>query len=149
MTNEPIYNLCLYPTGSGDFVAKNAGPSIGASSVLSSQPLGAAFTDVFRKDRAPTPRELIQQLVGTAYACATLNSDLVASTNLRLYVATRPGDPQPKGYLRPIPIPRKTLTRLSSDPMSAGHLAGQVAVHEVTHHPLLSLLKSPQGDFNQ
>jgi phage portal protein BeeE len=143
--SESIYSLTLTPNGIGDFVSKSDQP-IGASSVLSSQPLGAAFTDVFRKDRAPSPRELIQQLVGTAYACATLNSDLVASTNLRLYVSTRPGDPQPKSYLRPIPVTRKTLTRLASDPVSAGYLAGQVAVHEVTHHPLLSLLKAPQAD---
>jgi phage portal protein BeeE len=142
---QPIYNLTLTPSADGDYIAKTAG-SVGAEYSLSALPLGATFSDVFRKDRAPTSRELIRQLVGTAYACATLNADLVASASLRLYVATRPGDAQPKGYLRPNPVSRKTLARLRNDPSLSGHLAGDVTVQEVTHHPLIALLKAPQAD---
>jgi phage portal protein BeeE len=145
--NEPIYNLSLIPNGAGDFVAKSgAAPTVGASSSLMPVPLGAAYSDVFRKDRAPSPRELVQQLVGTAYACATLNADLVASTRLNLYVATRPGDAQPKGHLRPQAVSRKTRARLHDDPALSEFVAGSVTVQQVTHHPLLSLLKSPQND---
>lgn len=144
--NEPVYNLTLTPTHAGDFVAAKGAETIGGSSFLSPLPLGAAYSDVFRKSRAPSPAELIQQLVGTAYACATLNADLVASTPIKLYVATRPGDAKPKGYLRPHAVSRKTLARLAADTALAGFVAGEVTIHEVTHHPLLSLLKSPQAD---
>ena len=75
---QPVYNLTLTRSPDGDYVAKGS-ETVGGNYSLSALPLGAAFSDVFRKDRAPTPRELIQQLVGTAYACATLNADLVAS----------------------------------------------------------------------
>lgn len=141
---DPIYNLALSPTGSGDLVAKSA--PLGGWSSFYPIPLGATYSDVFRMSRAPTPHELIQQLVGTAYACATLNADLVASATLRLYVATRPGEAPPKSYLRPRQLPRKALSRLKDNPAFAGFVAGDVTIHEVTHHPLLDLLKAPQAD---
>jgi phage portal protein BeeE len=144
--HETIYNLTLAPTPTGDFVLAKGSGTIGGGSFLSPFPLGAPYSDVFRKDRAPSPRELIQQLVGTAYACATLNADLVASTALKLYVATRPGEAKPKGYLRTHPASRKTLARLADDPSVSGFVAGDVSVDEVTHHPLLGLLKAPQSD---
>ena len=82
----------------------------------------AAGQSVFRclsQDPRPVARELVQQLVGTAYACATLNADLVAATRLRLYVRTRPGEPKAKAYLAPLRVSRKTLTRLKEDPAVA------------------------------
>jgi phage portal protein BeeE len=144
--HEPIYNLSLIPNLEGDLVAAKGAPSASGAISLYPLPLGSAYSDVFRKTRAPSPRELIQQLVGTAYACATLNSDLVASTALKLYVATRPGESQPKAYLRARPVSRKALARLGADPSLSGFVAGDVSVLEVTHHPLLSLLKAPQSD---
>jgi len=143
---DPVYNLSLIPTSSGDYVAEKSSATVGGSSFLYPLPLGAPYSDVFRKSRAPSPRELIQQLVGTAYACATLNADLVASATLRLYVATRTGDSQPKSYLGPRPVSRKALRHLSDNPALADTIAGSIAIHEVTHHPLLNLLKSPQSD---
>jgi phage portal protein BeeE len=144
--NEPIYSLSLSRTDTGDFVAKASDATIGGASALYPMPLGATYSDVFRKSHAPSPRELIQQLVGTAYACASLNADLVASTPIKLYVATRPGDAKPKGYLRPQSVSRKTLARIANDPALSGFVAGEVTIHEVTHHPLLALLKAPQAD---
>jgi len=146
LMTEPIYNLSLIPTATGDFVAAKSAPTAGVSAFLYPLPLGAAYSDVFRKSRAPSPRELVQQLVGAAYACSTLNADLVASATLRLYVATRPGDPEPKGYLHSRPISRKAAARLGADPMLADVIAGGASVREVTRHPLLDLLKAPQAD---
>ena len=143
---EPVYNLSLIPTPSGDFVSAKSVPTAGASAFLYPLPLGAAYSDVFRKSRAPSPRELVQQLVGAAYACATLNADLVASATLRLYVATRAGDAEPKGYLHSRPISRKASARLAADPMLADVIAGGASVREITRHPLLDLLKAPQSD---
>jgi HK97 family phage portal protein len=146
--NDSIYSLSLTRTSSGDFVADKGADLAGAMSFPYAIPLGAAYSDMFRKDKAPSPRELIQQLVGTAYACATLNSDLVASTSIRMYVITRPGDPQPKSWLRPVRASRKALARFQSDPAFDGFVAGDTTVQEVTHHPLLSLLRNPQPDPN-
>jgi hypothetical protein len=144
---ETIYSLNLAPLGDGTYV--KAPPFAGASqSWADLLPLGAAYTDVFRKNRAPMPRELVQELVGTAYACATLNADLVASAKLRLYVRTRPGDVPPQAYLHAVALDQKSLKRLRDDAGVANYLAGDVTVEEVTHHPLLDLLKRPNPDPN-
>src|SRR6185312_152149 len=65
---------------------------------------------------------------------------------LRLYVATRPGDPQPKGHLHARPVSRKTLGRLESDPTWSDLVGSNTTIQEITRHPLLDLLKSPQSD---
>ena len=142
----PIYNLSLIRTGTGDLVVKSSAEPLGGSSFLYPLALGSSWTDIFRKDRAPSPRELIQQLVGTAYACASLNADLVASATLRLYVATRPGDSLPPSHLHARPISRKAFLQLEKNPTAANILPGTNSIHEITHHPLLALLKSPQSD---
>src|SRR5919112_2069117 len=60
----------------------------------------ASFLDVFRRARAPTAAELVAENVNTAYACASLNAALVASSPLRLYVSPRRGESQPKMSVR-------------------------------------------------
>jgi HK97 family phage portal protein len=140
----PIYNLNLIPT---DLTAKARGDSsFEASSYVLPASASEGWTDMFQKDRAPTPRELIGQLVGTAYACATLNADLVASATLRLYMATRPGDSLPPTYLHARPISPKSFSNLEKSPTAATLLPGADHIHEITRHPLLDLLKSPQSD---
>src|SRR2546423_2553466 len=59
-----------------------------------------SFLDLFRRSRAPTAAELVAENVNTAYACASLNADLVASSTLRLYVSTRRGESRPKMSVR-------------------------------------------------
>ena len=88
---EPIYSLTLSRTADGHFTKAAPSASFG---LLDPVPLGAPYADVFRKTRAPTPRELVQQLVGTAYACASLNADLLGSTDAPapLPCSTRPGE---------------------------------------------------------
>src|SRR5690242_19657125 len=54
------------------------------------------FADAFNKQRVPTPQELVREAVNTAYACMTLNANLIAATPLRLYVTTSRGQSQPK-----------------------------------------------------
>src|SRR6202035_257772 len=65
---------------------------------------------------------------------------------LRLYVATRPGDSLPPSHLHARPISRKALTQLEKNPTIANVLPGTNSIHEITRHPLLDLLKSPQSD---
>src|SRR5690242_14173665 len=102
--HPPIYNLSLLPF---DLTPKSSD----APNSIPYIPTTPAYSDLFHKDRAPSPRELIQHLVGTAYACATLNADLVASTSIKLYVTTRPGDVAPKQFFRPQKISKKTQSR--------------------------------------
>jgi HK97 family phage portal protein len=144
---EPVYSLTLAPRGDGTYI--KAPPIAGGMSWFDLPPLGSAYTDVFRKSRAPLPRELVQQLIGTAYACSTLNADLVAATRLRLYVRTQPGESVVKDYLRPIALDLKTIRRLKENPAVAQYVAGDVVINEVTHHPLLDLLKRPNPDPDQ
>jgi HK97 family phage portal protein len=144
---EPIYSLALTRSEDGTTFTK-AAPSSGFGS-FDPVPLGAPYSDVFRKSRAPAPRELIQQLVGTAYACAALNADLLATTRLRLYLRTRPGEARAKAHCKPMPVSRKALAHLKEDPAAYGFVAGDVLIEQVTHHPLLDLLKRPSPDPDQ
>ncbi len=143
---EPIYSLALSLTADGHFVKSAPGSFFG---MLDPLPLGTPYSDVFRKSRAPTARELVQQLVGIAYACATLNADLLAATRLRLYIRTRPGEAKVKAHLQPVPVSRKTLLKLREDPAVSHYVAGEIAVEEVTQHPILNLLARPNPDLTQ
>jgi phage portal protein BeeE len=101
--------------------------------------------DAFGINRAPQAMDLLRENLGTAYACANLNAGLVASTPLRLYLRTRPGDGksrlQRRGETRPISA--KAFTRLSK--IAATSLRNAGDVQEVTSHPLLTLLNRPSG----
>lgn len=143
---DPIYSLSLASMPDGTWV--KAVPSSGMT-MIDPVPLGAQYTDLFRKNAAPTSRELVQQLVGTAYACATLNADLVASARLRLYIRTRKGEAKAKSYLNASAISRKTLLQLRQSAAVSSYLCGDAIVEEVTDHPLLDLLKRPNPDPQQ
>jgi len=143
---EPIYSLPLAPTLDGHYIKAAPSAQFG---LLDPLPLGAPYSDVFRKSRAPMPRELVQQLVGTAYACASLNADLLAGTHLRLYLRTRPGERKAGRHLKAAPVARKLLSHLKTNPAISHYVAGEVKVEEVTDHPLLDLLKAPNPDPDQ
>src|SRR2546421_10162444 len=87
----------------------------------------SSFLDVFRRSRAPTAAELVAENVNTAYACASLNADLVASSTLRLYVSTRRGESRPKmsarGECRSVSGRELSLLK-AGNPHSAAVLAG-------------------------
>jgi len=145
--NLPIYNLT--PDGQGNFIPTKSAESAlsgSPSSYLPAIPLGSPYTDLFQKSRAPTPHELIQQLVGTAYACATLNADLVASSTLRLYIASHEGSPRLPKHLSARPASRKSIQRLSADPSFAARISTSTVLQEITQHPILDLLKTPHSD---
>jgi phage portal protein BeeE len=104
--------------------------------------------DVYGKNRAPTPIELVGELLNTVYCCATLNEGLVASTKLRLYVRTTRRKAKSfimdRGDSRP--INRRERTRLESL-KSVGQLVDSAGeVQEVTSHPVLDLLNRPNGN---
>ncbi len=107
----------------------------------------APFVDTFQKNRSLTPLQMIYENLSTAYACAMLNAELVASTPLRLYIKTERGGPVSKlasrGQTRPITT--KTYERLSRSPELSTKIIKAANIEEVTHHPLLDLLSKPNG----
>jgi HK97 family phage portal protein len=137
---SPIYSLPLAHLGGAEF--KNAGTAIGSPSHFGS-PLGSPFTDLFLKNRAPSPKQLISHFVGTVYACASLNADLIAGSKLGLYVRTRKGEPKAKDYLRVQPVGLKTKARLKNNPVSSLYVTEDSEVGQITNHPLLDLLNRP------
>jgi HK97 family phage portal protein len=143
---DPIYSLALAPNPDGTF--SKAAPSSGMTAI-DPFPLGAPYSDLFHKSRAPAARELVQQLVGVAYSCAVLNADLVASARLRLYIRTRKGEPKAKSYLNVSPVSRKTIAHLKDNSTIAPLVAGDATIEEVAAHPLLDLLKRPNPDPDQ
>lgn len=111
-------------------------------------PGASAHTDVFRSEPAPSPIALIQENLGTAYACASFNTDLIASTRLRLYVKTRKGEGRSR-------LSKYNRTKALSDASfyhlvkSAGsHIADATDVEEVTTHPMIDLMRRPNGVQN-
>lgn len=84
------------------------------------------------RSRAPTPAELLAELKGTAWACASLNAAVCASFPPRLYVRTAAGTPEPRWPTRALTAPERR--RLGP--------RGGSRVEEVTDHPLLDLLSS-------
>jgi hypothetical protein len=103
--------------------------------------------DIFRKDRAPTPLDLIRENMGTANACVRLNSQGVARVPLRLFVTTKKGQSAPSMSLRgqTKKLDAKTVHHLKRSPQTGVRLRGSENVEEVTDHPLLDLLRSPGG----
>jgi phage portal protein BeeE len=99
--------------------------------------------DAFGLNRAPQAMDLLRENLGTAYTCANLNASLVASTPLRLYLRTRPGDGRSRLVQRgeTHAISAKSYERLRK--IAATSLSNAGDVQEVTSHPLLSLLNRP------
>ncbi len=100
---------------------------------------GTRFVDAYRRNRNPTPNEIMAELKNTAWTCASINAAVCASFPPRLYVATRPGQPAPKCLTKA--LPRAEERRLRSTPHLALHIRGVDQVQEVTDHPLLTLLQ--------
>jgi HK97 family phage portal protein len=100
-------------------------------------PTGPGLLDYYRRQRAPTPAELLAELKGAAWTCASLNASTCASFPPRLYVTTRPGEPWPKCLTKQLPA--RVETRLRALPHLVAHTRG-AAIQEVDEHPLLTLL---------
>jgi HK97 family phage portal protein len=107
---------------------------------------GTAFTDSFKRNRAPTANELMAELKGVAWTCATLNAAACASNPPILYVGTGPQDTRPKCQTRK--VGRKTLDKLHAKSHLRPFLKVFDTVDEVTDHPILTLLNHPNPLHN-
>jgi HK97 family phage portal protein len=129
-------------------------------SLAGNQWSGTTFSDLFRRNREPTTNELLAELKGTAWTCASLNAAVCAAYPPRLYVATHPDQPPPRCFtraldadeeqrLRSLPYVRAMLSRPGLDRTGSGVLEGRESMppsvkatrlEEVLDHPLLTLL---------
>jgi hypothetical protein len=98
---------------------------------------GTAFVDSYRRDRAPTPNELMAELKNTAWTCASINASVCASFPPKLYVSTQLGQNKPKCATKA--IARKTAQRLRNEPTFSMYTKAAVHIEEVVDHPLLDL----------
>ncbi len=99
---------------------------------------GTGFVDSYRRNRNPTPNELMAELKGTAWSCISINASMCANYPPRLYIRTRPGEPTPR-------CPTKALSRGADDRLrrrSCLNLKSVDHIEEVSDHPLLRLLQS-------
>lgn len=107
---------------------------------------GPSFTDAYRRNRNPTPTELLAELKSTAWTCASLNASVCAAYPPRLFLATDAGQPSSRWRTRSLePRAEQRLRSLPHLPASAAKAA---RLEEVLDHPLLTLLARVNPQMN-
>lgn len=109
------------------------------ASLAGNQWTGSTFADAFRQHRQPTGNELLAELKGAAWTCASINASVSASFPPRLYVRTLPDQPPPQCRTRRLDPPAERRLR---------EVAKAVRIEEVVEHPLLSLLQQVNPAHN-
>jgi hypothetical protein len=109
------------------------------TSLAGNQWTGTTFVDVFKRTRNPTPNELMAELKGAAWTCASINASVCATFPPRLYVATHPDQPAARCLTRA--LDRRAEQRLRQAPHLPPRLTKAQKVEEVLDHPLLTLLR--------
>src|SRR5437016_13396575 len=89
------------------------------ASLRGGQWTGTGFTDAYRRNRNPTPNELMAELKGTAWGCVSINAAVCANFPPKLYVTTRRGQAPPKCLTKA--LPSATEPRLRAAPHLARH----------------------------
>ncbi len=102
--------------------------------------------DVWGAGSQPGAARLVNSYRGTAYACANLCAQGVASLPLRLYVETGRGQPRPR--CRTGAVDEVRLKTLQARPAFAAKIARAAAVEEVLDHPLLDLLEKVNAELD-
>jgi HK97 family phage portal protein len=113
------------------------------SALAGGQWSGTSFVDAYKRNREPTPNELLAELKNTAFTCATINAAVCAAFPPRLYVTTHPDQPEPKCLTRP--VDRRTEVRFRAHPAL---LTPHSVIREVVDHPLLELLRKVNAVHN-
>src|SRR6266581_705583 len=109
-------------------------------SLAGNQWAGSSFLDSFQRNRQPNANELLAELKGTAWTCATLNASVCATYPPRLYVATHPGQTQARCLTRALPA--GVENRLRASPFLPPRITKAAQLEEVLDHPLLTLLQN-------
>jgi HK97 family phage portal protein len=119
------------------------------ASLGGSQWTGTAFVDAYKRNRVPTPNEVLAELKNIAFTCASINAATCASYAPRLYVWSTEQTGEPK--LATKSIPRRLEKRLARDfpiRLKRSHAVPakthrQVKIEEVVDHPVLDLFDNP------
>ena len=106
----------------------------------------AGFTDLYRRYREPTGRDLLAELKNTAWACASVNAGVCAAYYPRLFVATHAGQPQARCLTAP--LDRKTEDRVRGDATLPVRFTKAARIDEVLDHPLLRLFTQVNEEHN-
>jgi HK97 family phage portal protein len=114
--------------------------------LLGGQWAGTSFVDSWKRTREPTPNELMAELRGAAWTCASINAAVCASFPPRLYVRTLGNQPGPKCLTRP--VSSAVDKRLRSAPHLLAHTKQAEKLEEVTDHPVLDLLAQVNPSHN-
>ncbi len=123
------------------FLGKNT-----PEALLGPQWSGTSAIDLYHRHRNPTPNELLAELKGTAWSCASINAATCANYPPSLYVITQHNQPRPR--CDTAPISTRTMQRLYAIKALRCRLKSAATVEEVTDHPLLSLLQAPTAPLN-
>src|SRR5437879_2546885 len=99
---------------------------------------GTSYVDAYKRNRQPTPNELLAELKNTAWACASINAAVCASHPPQLFVATHDGQPSPKCLTKAL-VPHAEHA-LRSDARLAVKYRHAPRIEQVLDHPLLTLL---------
>src|SRR5262249_20022471 len=99
-----------------------------------------------KRTREPTPNELLAELKGAAWTCASINAAACASFPPRLYVKTLGTQPAPKCATRPIGA--AVEKRLRTAPHLLAHTKQAEKLEEVVDHAVLDLLARVNPSHN-
>ncbi len=137
------YSITL--NADGEVATKAAAP------VNSGYASGSPYLDTYNKTKGPSAWDLIRECLSTAYACASLNANLIASTPLRLYVKTTRR--KQKSWLMERgdtkALKGAEMKRLRRLPIVGKMVSDATDVREVVSHPLLDLLAKPTSPVQE
>jgi hypothetical protein len=114
-------------------------PKNAPAALAGNQWSGTSFLDSYQRNRQPNANELLSELKGTAWTCATLNAGICAAYPPRLYVATHDGQAKPRCLTRS--VSPAIEHRLRASPALPPRVTKAAQLEEVLDHPLLSLLQ--------
>jgi hypothetical protein len=121
-------------------VSARNGAKSAPSALTGNQWSGTAFIDSFKRERNPSPNELMAELKNTAFTCATINAAVCAAHPPKLYVATNPRL-QPEARCLKRAIDPRTENRIRRNSNLPAHLTKALKLEEVLEHPLLTLFR--------
>jgi HK97 family phage portal protein len=115
-------------------------------SLTGGQWTGTSYVDAYQRNRQPSANELLAELKGTAWTCASTNAAACANYSPRLYVATHAGQSAPKCRTRLLePTVERRLRWLNLP----AHQIKAAQIEEVLEHPLLTLLQQVNPIHNR
>src|SRR5215831_15133222 len=111
-----------------DWLRPKAMPSV----LAGPQWTGTSFIDSYKRNRQPTPNEILAELKNTAWTCASINSATCANYPPHLYVITEHNQPRPKCLTKA--LSPHTERRLRALPRLHARTKSAARIEEVTDH---------------